>query len=97
MATATLRAVGGSVMVAVPKRILDLVQLQAGSQVNIDLQHGQLIISPIRKKRYTLAELVAQCDPSLPLLKQEQEWLDAPAVGLEADAEAPADNGSKGQ
>jgi hypothetical protein len=44
-----------------------------------------------------LAELVAQCDPSLPLLKQEQEWLDAPAVGLEADAGIPADNDSKGQ
>ena len=84
-------------MMAVPKRILDLVQLQAGSQVNIDVQHGQLIISPIRKKRYTLAELVAQCDPGLPLLKEEQEWLDAPAVGLETLADRLADNDVKGQ
>jgi antitoxin ChpS len=96
MSTATLRAVGGSVMMAVPKRILDLVQLQAGSQVNIDVQHGQLIISPIRKKRYTLAELVAQCDPSLPLSKEEQEWLDAPAVGLEAGAAMSGDDDLKG-
>lgn len=88
MATATLRAVGGSVIMAVPKRILDLVQLRAGSQVNIDVQQGRLIVSPIRKKRYTLAELVAQCDLSLPISAEEQEWLDAPAVGLEAGAEA---------
>jgi antitoxin ChpS len=84
-------------MMAVPKRILDLVQLQAGSQVNIDVQHGQLIISPVRKKRYTLAELVAQCDPSLPLLKEEQEWLDAPAVGLEIDADVSVHHDVKGQ
>ncbi|MEN9867461.1 MAG: Antitoxin PemI [Pseudomonadota bacterium] len=85
MSTATLRAVGGSVMMAVPKPILDLVQLQAGSQVTIEVKQGQLIISPVRKKRYTLAELVAQCDLSLPITDEEQAWLDAPAVGLEAD------------
>lgn len=33
--------------------------------------------------RYTLDELLAQCDPSAELTPQEQEWLDAPAVGRE--------------
>ncbi len=86
MPTATLRTVGGSVVMAIPRRLLELVDLQAGSRVDIDVQQGRLIVVPQRKKRYKLSELLAQCDASLPVSAQEQEWLDAPAVGLE-DAE----------
>ena len=35
------------------------------------------------RARYTLDELLAQCDPSAELTAQEREWLDAPAVGRE--------------
>jgi len=38
MPTATLRAVGCSVVMAIPKRILELVHLQAGSRVDIDVR-----------------------------------------------------------
>ena len=77
MSTATLRTVGGSVVMAIPKRLLELVDLQAGSQVDIDVQQGRLVVTPLRKKRYKLAELLAQCDASLPFTPEEQEWLDA--------------------
>ena len=87
MSTATLRSVGGSVVMAIPKRLLELVHLQSGSQVNIDVQEGRLIIEPKTKLRYTLAELMAQCDLSLPLSVTDREWLDAPAVGGEFVAE----------
>jgi len=83
MSTATLRTVGGSVVMAIPKPLLELVDLQAGSQVDIDVQQGRLIVAPVRKKRYKLSELLAQCDPSLPIQADEQDWLDAPAVGPE--------------
>lgn len=87
MSAATLRSVGGSVVLAIPKKILELVHLQVGSQVNFDVQQGRLIVIPQKKKRYTLSELVAQCDSSLPLTEEEQEWLNAPAVGLECAQE----------
>lgn len=87
MSTATLRTVGGSVVIAIPKRLLELVQLKAGSKVEINVQQGRLIVIPQKKKRYKLSELLAQCDPSLPLSAEEQEWADAPAVGLEYNAE----------
>lgn len=83
MPTATLRSVGGSVVMAIPKRLLDLVQLQSGSQVDIDVQDGKLVIAPRQKPRYTLAELMAQCDLSQPMSIDEQTWLDATAVGQE--------------
>lgn len=34
--------------------------------------------------RYSLAELMAQCDPNAPLSSEDQAWMDAPAVGREA-------------
>ena len=86
MPTATLRSVGGSIVMVIPKRILELVQLQAGSRVDIDVQQGQLIVIPQRRKRYTLSELLAQCNSSLPLTDGEREWLDVPAIGLEYGA-----------
>ena len=86
MPTATLRAVGGSVVMAIPKQLLELVHLQAGSMVDIDVQQGRLIVAPQKKKRYKLAELLAQCDPALPITAEEREWLDAGSVGLEDGA-----------
>ena len=34
-------------------------------------------------KRYTLSDLLAQCDPGAPLSAAEREWIDEPTVGLE--------------
>ena len=86
MPTATLRTVGGSVVMAIPKHLLELVHLQAGSLVDIDVQQGRLIVAPQKKKLYKLSELLAQCDPPLPITAEEREWLDAGAVGFEDGA-----------
>jgi len=82
MSTATLRSVGGSVVMAIPKHILEMAQLQSGTQVEIDVQDGKIVIAA-KKPRYTLAELMAQCDLSQALGDEECEWLDAPAAGEE--------------
>lgn len=37
-----------------------------------------------RKSRYTLAELVQQCDPKAELSDEDREWIDSPAIGREA-------------
>lgn len=84
MPTTTLRNAGGSVVMAIPKRILELVNLQSGSVVDIDVKDGHLVIEPVKKPRYKLADLLAQCDFSIPMNADEQEWLDVPSVGLEA-------------
>jgi hypothetical protein len=41
-------------------------------------QHGGLL-----QPRYTLAELMAQCDLDQPMTDEDREWLDAPPVGRE--------------
>jgi len=83
MYTTSLRKVGGSVMLAVPPALLDVLHLTTGAKVGLVVDNGRLIVEPSTRPRYTLDELLAQCDPSAEPTPQEREWLDAPAVGRE--------------
>jgi antitoxin ChpS len=83
MHTTNLRKVGGSVMLAVPPAILDLLQLQAGATVGIAVEDGRLIVEPRARPRYTLDELLGQCDPAAEPDPEDRAWLDAPPVGRE--------------
>jgi antitoxin ChpS len=82
-----LRKVGGSVMLAVPPALLDLLQLQPGAKVGIAIESGRLVVQPRKRPRYTLAELLAQCHPktrrSKQSSKQAREWLNSKPVGGE--------------
>ena len=83
MLTSTLRNVGGSVMVAIPKPLLESLGLSANRKVGLSVGDGRLIIEPNPKPRYTLAELIAQCDPSAPVSDEEQAWDEAESAGRE--------------
>lgn len=83
MYTTKLRNVGGSVMFAIPKPILESLGLQPNSQVDLSISEGRLVVAPHTKPHYTLSELLAQCDPEAPLSQEEQEWLESPPVGEE--------------
>jgi antitoxin ChpS len=83
MHTTNLRKVGGSVMLAVPPAILDLLHLQAGTTVGVAVEGGRLVVEPKPRPRYTMAELLAASDYSQPQPPEEREWVDAPAVGDE--------------
>lgn len=84
MLLTTLRTVGGSVMFAIPKPILEGLGLSANTQVGLSVADGRLIVEPHPRPRYTLAELMAQCDLSAPVTEETQAWLDAGPVGREA-------------
>lgn len=85
MATVALRSLGGSVVLAVPKQILSMLHLGAGSQVDVCVENGRLVVEPKVKPRYTLAELLARCtEENMALTAEDQEWLDAKPVGKEA-------------
>ena len=83
MATVTLRTLGGSVVMAVPKQILGMLHMEAGSQVEVKVENGKLIVEPKTGPRYSLAQLLAQCDASGPLSAEEDTWLAAKSVGSE--------------
>ena len=78
-----LRKVGGSVMLAVPPALLEVLHLKAGAQVGVAVKEGRLIVEATAKRRYTVAELLAASDYAMPHALEDREWLDAPAVGKE--------------
>jgi antitoxin ChpS len=80
MHTTNLRKVGGSVMLAVPPALLDLLQLQPGAKVGIAIESGRLVVNPRPRRRYTLDKLLAQCNPKARRSKKEREWIDSKFV-----------------
>jgi len=82
MHTTNLRKVGGSVMLAVPPAILDLLHLEAGSTVGIAVDGDRLVIQPQPRPKYMLDELLAQCE-AVPLTDEDRAWTDLAPVGRE--------------
>ena len=78
-----LRKVGGSVMLAVPPALLDLLNLKVGTAVGMAVDGGRLVVEASPRRRYTLAELLSASDYSEPPSPEDRAWLDAPAVGKE--------------
>ena len=69
---------------AVPRKILDLVSLDAGQKVELTVENGRLIIEPAKKRRYTLRQLLSRCranDLAPPL--KDRQWLDGGPAGRE--------------
>ena len=78
-----LRKVGGSVMLAVPPAILDLLHLHAGATVGLAVDDGRLVVEPTPRPRYSLDELLAQCDASAEVSEEDRTWLDDRPAGSE--------------
>jgi antitoxin ChpS len=78
-----LRKVGGSVMLAVPPALLDILKLQAGAKVGLTVESGRLVVEPRQRPRYTLDELLAQCNPKAARSKADREWTGGKAVSGE--------------
>lgn len=83
MHTTNLRKVGGSVMLAVPPALLDLLNLGVGAKVDVGVENGRLVVAPRSRPRYSLDELLAQCDENEPPSTEDRAWIDAKPVGKE--------------
>ena len=81
MHTATLRTVGGSISVTLPRQFLRALGLDAGARVDVTMEDGRLVLSPARP-RYSLDELVRGMQPGD--MPTAEGWDDAPARGKEA-------------
>jgi antitoxin ChpS len=83
MHTTNLRKVGGSVMLAVPPVLLDILDLQPGAPVGITIQAGRIVVEPNPRGRYTLKELLSECNPKAARSREERKWLTGKQVGRE--------------
>ena len=77
-----LRNFGNSVGLVIPKPVRESLHLSAGQSVILEQTAEGLLVRP-RTKKYSLDELLAQCDAKAPLPKEVKEWLDSPPTGNE--------------
>jgi antitoxin ChpS len=73
---------GNSMALRIPAPTLRSWGITEGQPVSLTVEGGNLVIRPVQQ-RYTLAELLSQCDPAAPLGPVEREWLNDGSIGLE--------------
>lgn len=83
MHTTNLRKVGGSIMLAIPPSVLEVLNLQSGTTVGIAVDNGRLIIEPQPKLQYSLDDLLTQCNPNAPITEVDLAWFEVKPVGNE--------------
>lgn len=76
------RKFGNSTGLVFPPAVLRDLGLRPGSCVSLETSaEGTITLRP--KRRYTLADLVAQCDVNAPIPDDVRAWEAAPPVGSE--------------
>jgi len=80
---ARLRKVGGSVMLAIPKPMLEALDLAADAPVGLSIKSGRIVVEPKKRRRYTLDELLAVCNLKAPRSVEDRVWQSGRPVGGE--------------
>jgi antitoxin component of MazEF toxin-antitoxin module len=70
-------------MLAIPKPMLDALDLAPDSAVGLSIKAGRLVVDPKRRRRYWLDELLAQCKHSARRSREDRDWQTGPPVGRE--------------
>ncbi len=56
--TAAIAKWGNSLAVRIPQAIAEQVQIQSGSEISIEIIDGKIVLTPCRRKKYTLDDLL---------------------------------------
>jgi antitoxin ChpS len=80
----SLRSIGNSKGAVIPAQLLKELNISVGDKLDAKAENGTLVITPKSlKPKYTLAELLAQCDDSAPMPEILAEWDNTQPVGNE--------------
>lgn len=60
---ATIQKWGNSLALRIPKAFAQQTKVKKGSRVNLTLKEGRVIMEPIKRRKYTLQELVSKITP----------------------------------
>ena len=72
----TLRKMGNSTGMIVPKAILDQLGLTSGTKIELRVENGEVIASPAKRKVREGWEEAAKRIGALGLTEEEKEWLE---------------------
>jgi antitoxin ChpS len=80
---ARLRKVGGSVMLAIPPALLEALDLSPDKPVGLVVRGGRLVVEPEPGRRYSLDELLEQCNPRARRSPEDRKWTTGAREGRE--------------
>ncbi len=69
----TIKRWGNSAGMVIPNIVMKEIKLQPGQSVEAQVSNNQLILTPI-SRRYSLDELLAQCDMNAAELSEQDVW-----------------------
>lgn len=73
MMTIAIKKWGNSSGVVLPSLLLKKLGVTNGQHLDAEIKNGSLILTPTQR-RYTLEELVAQCDKNAPMIAEGDVW-----------------------
>lgn len=79
MKTNSIKKWGNGTGILIPKAILESLSLKVNDKIDISIQNGNIVLSPVRKKKLTLAERFQDYEGET---TQKEFWEDNP-VGKE--------------
>ena len=74
---------GNSAAIRLPALLLEQINVQIGTSLTVDVRPEGVMLTPARPK-YSLEDLVAQCDLKAPLPEDLAAWGQSKPVGREA-------------
>lgn len=79
----TVRKSGGSVIVCLPKVVLETLHLHVGSVVNLSLQNNQIVLTPVREELTLEVLLKGSPKKNLALTDEDRQWVREKSKGKE--------------
>lgn len=74
---------GGSVTAPIPAGIAKRLKIVPGTAIDVEEQDGAVVVRPVRRRRRTLAEILAACKKKFPKGNPHGEIDFGPPVGKE--------------
>jgi antitoxin ChpS len=77
MLSMPLRKQGGAAVLTIPPSVLKSLHLSVGTQLEMDVRDGTLVLQPInpKRKRYSIAQLLEGASPKLAkALLEDTAW-----------------------
>jgi len=79
-----IRKIGNSSGMILPSTILKKLKLANGDEIEVSENGNQIVLTPISDKpKYTLKELLDECDINAPVPETIKEWDETQPVGQE--------------
>lgn len=78
----TIKKWGNSAGVIIPGAIMKELNMQVGQSMEAQVIDNQVVLKPL-SKRYTLEELLAQCDSNAASATEDELWGNAGPMGNE--------------